>query len=538
MVPKEQMKRRLVLLVALLGAAISLSLLLGGCGSFLAGTPADPGVGDFVASPMDLTTVAVTYHLGVVAQNLTITPAYGGSWGTAVSGTTIGAGDLTVNIPVGYTKTRVTLNQGSVEVAAHPSHNYNLTAYALTIKAVDHNGAGLTGAGVDQGGGYWQYQGLTDGSGNLVVYVFPGSYKFMVSYNGTSMTKTFSVAGTHTETFATALATVTLKKNCSGTPINGGVVQYANGSWHNFGTTGDNGAGTVTKELFPGTYKVVLTYNGFSNTIIHDLTTPFEFKTVALTIFGVTNAKYANGSWHTFTLPTMDLLPGTYRFVLDGVTQNIVVNGANCTQICGFLRLLDQAGKGVAGGVAQPAYGGSWGAQYVGSTDANGRLLITDTQQPTKIKMTINQGSQEQTWAQLQASNWTWYTVTATVRVIDHLGVGIAGAKIRQGGGTWVDQGFTDASGEFKLQMFPGSYKFEATVNSTSQQITQNIATPVVFQTGSVHSDSGTCTQYSTGSWRPFVQDMQLLPGNYTFTFTGFPNTVYPVTAGTVNHIH
>jgi len=493
-----------------------------------------------------IVTDAVTIQLrdptpaGIASQNLAITPAYGGSWGTTVTGTTDGSGNLTVNIPTGYTKIRVALNQGSVEVAATGSHTYTLTAYALTIRAVEHTGlVGLVGARVDQGGGFWQFQGNTDASGNVVVYVFPGSYKFQVSYNGTSMTKTFAVAGTHTETFATALATVTLKKNCSGTLINGGVVQYANGSWLNFGTTGANGAGTVTKELFPGTYKVVLTYNGFSNTIIHDLTTMFEFKTVALTIFGVTNAKYANGSWYTFTLPTMDLLPGTYRFVLDGVTQNIVVNGANCTQLCGFLRLLDQAGKGVAGGKATPAYGGSWGTTYTGSTDANGRLLVTDTQQPTKISMTIGQGSQEQTWAQLQASNWTWYTVTATIRLIDHNGVGIAGGVVDQGGGYWdYGIGTTDASGNVTLQRFAGSYKFKMTVNFTSQEIIQNIATPVVFQTGSVHSDSGTCTQYAAGSWRPFVQNMQLLPRNYNFRFTGFSDTVYPVTAGIVNHIH
>jgi hypothetical protein len=58
-----------------------------------------------------------------------------------------------------------------------------------------------------------------------------------------------------------------------------------------------------------------------------------------------------------------------------------------------------------------------------------------------------------------------------------------------------------------------------------------------MFRTVQVHSGSGTCTRYYAGGWRPFVQDMQLLPGSYTFRCSTGSDRTFVIAAGTVNHI-
>jgi hypothetical protein len=194
--------------------------------------------------------------------------------------------------------------------------------------------------------------------------------------------------------------------------------------------------------------------------------------------------------------------------------------------------LLDENRSGVPGGKATPAYGGSWGTTLPGVTDSNGILFAEIPLGYTKIKMIVNQGGQEQTLAQLTASNYTWKTEVLRIWLNDHSGSPITdgAAILDQGGGYWYNWGNLNTSGYRDIQLFPGSYKFKMTYNYTSQELFPAVSTgpgiqSFYFQTGQV---VGPCiTQYSTGAWRTFTDGMELMPGTYTFW--------YPSQSGTVN---
>ena len=97
------------------------------------------------------------------------------------------------------------------------------------------------------------------------------------------------------------------------------------------------------------------------------------------------------------------------------------------------------------------------------------------------------------------------------------------------------------SGGQVNKELLPAKYTFRMTYAFAHEEKSQDIAagSTVVFQTGQVHSDSGRCTHYDAYGWHAFTQDMQLLPGTYTFRFRDKPEIrPYRITAGTVNHIH
>lgn len=187
----------------------------------------------------------------------------------------------------------------------------------------------------------------------------------------------------------------------------------------------------------------------------------------------------------------------------------------------------------------QPAYGGSWGPVFEGVTEGDGGLRCEMDPGYTKIRMTFNQASVEQTVAELTASGYTWTAVAATVKVVDHQSQGIAGVKVSQGGYTWVDHGYTDSAGELGLHLFPNqSYKFKVSgsaVSNSSQIVWFSVPGPIQFQTGYVVSAGAAIRGSIGGAWVPYASPgMHILPGTYSFVFsspTPSPQSVV-VTAG------
>ncbi len=153
--------------------------------------------------------------------------------------------------------------------------------------------------------------------------------------------------------------------------------------------------------------------------------------------------------------------------------------------------------------------------------------------------MGYHNGSQTQYFSQPTHSIFTFGTVLATISLMNDASAPISGGVVDQGGGSWIPVGTTDVGGNATFEVFAGSYKFKMSYHGASQEITQDVSTPVVFQTGSVFSSSGFATQYAQGSWQPFAQFVQLLPGYWHFKFSdGTPIMYYTISAGTVNYIY
>jgi hypothetical protein len=202
------------------------------------------------------------------------------------------------------------------------------------------------------------------------------------------------------------------------------------------------------------------------------------------------------------------------------------------------VRLVDHNGVGIAGGTVRWA-DGSW--HSVGVTGPDGTLTFIPGDWK-KIAITYHQG----TVYKYPGDTLTWKTMQAKIRLVDHTGfAGISGASMAQGGGYWDPiPGVTNADGSIYWEIFPDKdYKFRVTFHGASLDnwfpISQMDNT-ALFQTGSVNSASGTCTSYAQGTWLPFLQGIELLPGSsWHFRFSdGFPMTYYSVISGKVNSIH
>jgi hypothetical protein len=272
-------------------------------------------------------------------------------------------------------------------------------------------------------------------------------------------------------------------RDSTGNPLSGGVVQYYSGGWQAFGTT--DASGRVSKELLPGSY--------------------------------------------TFSM--------NYAYARQEKVQNITTNSTVVFQTTNVtIQLKDSNGALIDTGAVQ-YYSGGW--RDIGNTSGG---QVTKELLPGSYTFSMNYAYARQEKSQNIATNPTvvFHTTNITIQLKDSTGALIDTGMAQYYSGGWRDIGNTSC-GQITKELLPGSYTFSMNYAFARQEKSQNVAAnpTVVFQTGKVHSDSSSCTQYYAGGWRAFIQDIELLPTTYTFRFNdGASDTPHTIITGTVNPIH
>lgn len=266
-----------------------------------------------------------------------------------------------------------------------------------------------------------------------------------------------------------------------GSPISGGVVHYYSGSWLPFGTTGPDGRVS--------------------------LALPLRSYTFRMTLGGGVQDIAQNTSTNSVV---------TYR------TTKVTV------------QLKNSSGAPLDSGTVQ-YYAGSWRA--AGST-ASGQVSLELLPVSYTFRMSYAGGIQDKSQNTATGATVVFQTAAVAVQLKSSLGAPVDTATVQYYAGTWRPFGVT-AGGEVRLELLPGSYTFRMIYAGGVQDRAQSVTPGVVvgFVTAPVHSDSGGCTSYYAGSWRPFVQEMELLPAAYVFRFVGSSDTSYTVVPGITNHI-
>jgi len=131
-------------------------------------------------------------------------------------------------------------------------------------------------------------------------------------------------------------------------------------------------------------------------------------------------------------------------------------------------------------------------------------------------------------------------TARVTVQLRDSTGTALDTGTVQYYSGGWLDIGST-SGGNISKELLPLTYSFSMNYAYGRQEKSQNVAVnpTVLFQTGKIHSNSGSCSQYYASEWRTFNQDQELLPLTYTFHYNdGQFDQSYSIISGVLNSIH
>ena len=323
--------------------------------------------------------------------------------------------------------------------------------------------------------------------------VLKNTYDIVVVSGG--VTTIYDAINCYGNTCEKSLTTIKLLNSLGGGLANG-VVNYYDGSWHPLGKTDATG---ILRAAVDGSPRNLL--------------------------FGITHQYVYNEKWQNIaTNPLVQFQ-----------TKNVVISLKDSV---GNL-IPDTGGTG-----AVRYYTGAW-HDFASGTTSGGQASMELL--PANILFSItHQFVYNEKWQNTTGdANVLFQTKNVVISLKDSVGnlipdTGGTGA-VRYYTGAWHDLG-TTSGGQVNMELLPANILFGIThqfVYNEKWQNTGTVGSTVVFQTGQVTSASNTCTQYYTGSWHPFTNNMELLSASILFHFNdGTGDTWFTPVAGTVNNIH
>jgi hypothetical protein len=253
-----------------------------------------------------------------------------GSWQPI--GTTGSDGTISTYLPVIPWKIRMTYehikNWSTQDISEDPVVTFNTEDVLVTLE--DSQGNGLSGGVAEYQSGYWYPIGTTNENGEIHKEMLPTNLKVKMTYEYITNRVTQDISEDTVVTFSTQDVLVTLK-TCQGVGLEGGVAEYQSGYWRPIGTTDENGE--IHKEMLPANLKFKMSYAYGADRFYQDTAsdTSVDFTTTKVTIDYPGTVKYQSGYWRNFTLPTMEMMPGTYLFKFEGagptIRENLTISG-------------------------------------------------------------------------------------------------------------------------------------------------------------------------------------------------------------------
>ena len=260
------------------------------------------------------------------------------------------------------------------------------------LRLTNHSGDALPGGTAR--GGYttptvWNVAGSTNNDGVLldIREGKPSSLTYEMRFNNTT-----SVKGARDPSansffdFQTVLLTLRLE-TCGGMPLDGGKARYGIGStyttcWFPGGVTGTSALGETAAEFFPGTYSFEMQYRATAdaklNIVIPNANKKVTWQTTKVTLQYSGSISYggSTGDSTWFIKPSMELLPGTYKFYFRGAgIMDLKLSGCCYDKTLAVIKVIKEDGTLLPGATARWWLDSETPKSVPGTTDSNGILL-------------------------------------------------------------------------------------------------------------------------------------------------------------------